>query len=113
VASATSDFTAFGAAVWAQRGGSELARMNFPASAPAHLTETEQRIADLAAAGLTNRAIAENLFLATKTVEANIGRVYRKLGIHTRAELGARVGRPLAEPAASPPASRPDRTEVR
>ncbi len=44
---------------------------------------------------MTNRAIAEKLFLATKTVEANIARVCSKLGIHTRAELGARVGRPL------------------
>jgi DNA-binding NarL/FixJ family response regulator len=43
---------------------------------------------------MTNRAIAQVLFLATKTVEANLARVYRKLGIRTRAELGARIGRP-------------------
>ncbi len=92
VASATDDFTAFGATAWAERGASELARMNLRAAAPAQLTETEQRIADLAARGMTNRAIAEELFLATKTVEANIARAYRKLGIRTRAELGARLG---------------------
>jgi DNA-binding NarL/FixJ family response regulator len=66
--------------------------MNLRAAAPAQLTETERRIADLAARGLTNRAIAEELFLATKTVEANMARAYRKLGIRTRAELGARLG---------------------
>jgi DNA-binding CsgD family transcriptional regulator len=63
-------------------------------TAPTHLTETEQRIADLAATGMTSRAIAGTLFMATKTVEANLARVYRKLGIHTRAELGAHLGRP-------------------
>jgi DNA-binding NarL/FixJ family response regulator len=115
VASATDDFTAFGAAAWAERGASELTRMKLPAAAPAHLTETEQRIADLAAGGMTNRAIAERLFLATKTVEANIARIYRKLGIHTRAELGARVGRSPQEPAADSPLPLPlsDRTEGR
>jgi DNA-binding CsgD family transcriptional regulator len=92
VASATDDFTAFGATAWAERGASELARMNLRAAAPAQLTETERRIADLAARGMTNRAIAEELFLATKTVEANIARAYRKLGIRSRAELGARLG---------------------
>ncbi len=113
VASATDDFTAFGAAAWAGRGASDLARMNLAAAAPTQLTETEQRIADLAAAGLTNRAIAERLFLATKTVEANIGRIYRKLGIHTRAELGVLVGRRAQESAADAPVARPDRVEGR
>ncbi len=113
VASATDDFIAFGAAAWAGRGASDLARMNLSAAAPTQLAETEQCIADLAAAGLTNRAIAERLFLATKTVEANIGRIYRKLGIHTRAELGALVGRRAQESAADAPVVRPDRAEGR
>ena len=93
VVAALDDFTSFGATVWAQRARSELARMSFRATAATHLTETEQRIADLAAAGMTNKAIAGQLFVATKTVEANLARVYRKLGIRTRAELGARIGR--------------------
>ncbi len=88
-----------------------MSLLGWPAAAPAQLTETEQRIADLAAAGLTNRAIAERLFLATKTVEANIWRIYRKLGIHTRAELGALIGRRAQESAADAPLARPDRAE--
>ena len=49
----------------------------------------------LAATGLTNRQVAEQSFLSPKTVEANLARVYRKLGITSRAELGARMGRPI------------------
>ena len=60
--------------------------------APGDLTETERRVAELAAAGLSDRQIAERAFLAPKTVGNVLGRVYAKLGIHTRAELGARMG---------------------
>ena len=56
-------------------------------SAPTDLTPTELRIARLAASGLTNDAIAAKAFVSRKTVEANLGRVYRKLGIKTRAQL--------------------------
>jgi DNA-binding NarL/FixJ family response regulator len=51
------------------------------------LTPTERRVAQLAFEGMTNRAIAGTLFLSTKTVEANLSRVYRKLGISSRAGL--------------------------
>jgi len=53
------------------------------------LTESERRVAELAAAGLTNRNVAAQLFISPKTVEANLARVYRKLGISSRAGLGA------------------------
>ncbi|MBA3383598.1 MAG: helix-turn-helix transcriptional regulator, partial [Actinobacteria bacterium] len=46
--------------------------------------------AELAAAGLTNREVAKVAFISAKTVEANLARVYRKLGIRSRAVLGAR-----------------------
>jgi DNA-binding NarL/FixJ family response regulator len=55
------------------------------------LTENERRVAELAGAGKTNREIAEALFVSSKTVEAQIAHVYRKLGIRSRAELGARM----------------------
>ena len=51
------------------------------------MSETELKIARLAADGLTNRAIAAEVFVSRKTVEANLGRVYRKLGIRSRAQL--------------------------
>jgi DNA-binding NarL/FixJ family response regulator len=39
--------------------------------------------------GRTNREVAKELFISPKTVEANLARAYRKLGIASRAELGA------------------------
>ncbi len=80
-------FEMLGAPVWAERARAELARIPVR-QAPTRLTPTEERIAALAAAGLTNREIAERSFVSPKTVEANLARAYRKLGIRTRAELG-------------------------
>ena len=40
---------------------------------------------------MTNREVAAALFISPKTVEANLARAYGKLGINSRAELGARV----------------------
>ena len=62
-----------------------------PSSSADELTESERRIAELAAAGMTNRQVAEAAFVSPKTVEANLARVYQKLGIRSRAELGARM----------------------
>jgi DNA-binding CsgD family transcriptional regulator len=49
---------------------------------------------------MTNREVAKAAFMSAKTVEAHVARVYRKLGINSRAELGAHMGRqpPSAEP---------------
>ena len=57
------------------------------------LTPSEERVAELAASGLTVRDTGTAVFISPKTVEANLARIYRKLGIHTRAELGRAVGR--------------------
>jgi DNA-binding CsgD family transcriptional regulator len=69
---------------WAERARGELARV------PDHrsqggLTPTEERIARMAAQGLTNREIAERTFLSLKTVEVNLTRIYRKLGVRRAA----------------------------
>lgn len=55
--------------------------------APESLTPTERQIAQLAAEGLTNKGIAATMFVSTKTVEANLSRAYRKLGISARAQI--------------------------
>ncbi len=94
LAEAHREFTGFGAVAWARQATAELARVNPRPAAVGELTETERRVAELAAAGLTNREVAQRLFLAVKTVEANLARVYSKLGITSRAELGARMGPP-------------------
>ena len=60
-----------------------------PASGRDTLTPSELRIADLAAAGQTNREIAQRLFITPKTVEAHLARAFRKLHIDSRAQLPA------------------------
>ena len=87
-------FEELGCALWAERARAELARVTV-ARGPAdgQLTESERRIAELAASGLTNREIAATLFISPKTVEVNLSRVYRKLGIRSRAELARRIDR--------------------
>jgi DNA-binding NarL/FixJ family response regulator len=85
-------FEELGAPLWADRARGELGRTNVGPHATNVLTRSEQRVAELAASGMTNRAVAAALFISPKTVEANLARVYRKLGIHSRAELGGRMG---------------------
>jgi DNA-binding CsgD family transcriptional regulator len=56
---------------------------------PDALTPSERRVAALAAAGNTNKAIAQQLFVTPKTVEVHLSSTYRKLGITSRSELEA------------------------
>ena len=79
-----------GATIWAEQARRELERVGLR-RAPDELTASERRVAELAATGLTNREVALAAFMSPKTVEANLSRVYRKLGITSRAELGARM----------------------
>ena len=58
----------------------------------AALTATEERVARMAAAGPSNREIAQALFVTEKTVEAHLSSAYRKLGIRARGELAAQLG---------------------
>ena len=53
------------------------------------LTPTERHVAELAATGAQNKEIAGALFVSVKTVEANLSRVYAKLGIRSRVELAS------------------------
>jgi DNA-binding CsgD family transcriptional regulator len=85
-------FDAMGTPLWADRARAELARAKVAPSRSLALTPSERRVAELAASGMTNRDVAATLFISPKTVEANLGRVYRKLGIKTRAELGRLIG---------------------
>ena len=53
----------------------------------AGLTPQEEEIAQAVASGATNREVADEFYLSTKTVEYHLTRVYRKLGIRSRGEL--------------------------
>jgi DNA-binding NarL/FixJ family response regulator len=79
--------------LWADRARAELTRANVGPRHSGQLTPSEQRVAELAASGMKNRDVATTLFISPKTVEANLARIYRKLGIKSRAELGRHMGR--------------------
>jgi DNA-binding CsgD family transcriptional regulator len=64
------------------------------AEALAALTASERRVARLAANGLTNREIAQELVVTVKAVEWHLSHVYRKLEIPSRARLAATLGSP-------------------
>ena len=59
------------------------------------LTRRETEVLRLLAEGLTNREIAERLFISPKTAEHHVGRLYAKLGVSTRAEAAAYAARNL------------------
>ncbi len=61
-------------------------------SGPSALTDAQREAAALAASGLTNREIAEQLFVTIKTVETHLNAVYRKLAIRSRDELAPALG---------------------
>lgn len=96
---AAREFERLGAAAWRAHAEAEL-RRTATRRAPDELTPTERRIAGLAATGLANPEIAARVFVSRKTVEANLGRVYRKLGITSRAQLAraldAGAGKPIS-----------------
>jgi DNA-binding NarL/FixJ family response regulator len=85
-------FASTGAETWLARVDDELGRVAVR-RAPDELSATELRIARLAAEGLSNQAIAEQVFVSVKTVESNLKRAYRKLGISSRAQLARALDR--------------------
>ncbi|HEY0936385.1 MAG TPA: helix-turn-helix transcriptional regulator [Trebonia sp.] len=87
---ALADFELLGAAAWAERAAAELA-----ATAPTRrkagteepLTAQELQVAELAAAGLTNKEIAGRLYMSHRTVSSHLYRVFPKLSVSSRAGL--------------------------
>jgi DNA-binding CsgD family transcriptional regulator len=83
-------FDALGAEPWAERCETELASsgetLNRSSSARS-LTPQERQVANIVAAGATNREAAASLFVNSKTIEFHLGNVYRKLGVRSRTEL--------------------------
>jgi DNA-binding CsgD family transcriptional regulator len=81
-------FAGLGAPRWQALAAAQRARL---APGPDQaLTATEERIAGLVAAGQTNPQIAAALYISVKTVEANLTRIYRKLGLRGRVDLARR-----------------------
>jgi DNA-binding CsgD family transcriptional regulator len=81
-------FDALGAARWAEKAAADLARLpGRRRSTTGELTATERRVAALVAEGLSNKEVAARLFVTVRAVEANLSRIYAKLGVRSRTEL--------------------------
>ena len=89
-------FEELGARLWAEKARAELRRISGRRPSE-ELTETEERVARLAAAGRMNKEIAAALFMSVHTVEAHLTRVYRKLGIRSRGQLSDRLAKPAGK----------------
>jgi len=92
LADAIDTFERLGARPWTARAGNELRATGLSVGSsgvtgPASLTPQQREIALLAAAGLTNKQIAERLFLSPRTVAAHLRQLFPKLGVASRAAL--------------------------
>ena len=89
-------FERLGALLWVEATKAELGRVGLRPAAPVDpsgITAAEARVAELVAAGRSNREVAGELFMSPKTVEAHLSRIYRKLGVRSRAELAHKLTR--------------------
>ena len=84
-------FEDLGARLWAAQSRAELDRLRSRRAA-GELTAAEQRVAELAAEGQSNKEIAAALFVSVHTVELHLSHAYAKLGVRSRAQLAHRLG---------------------
>jgi DNA-binding CsgD family transcriptional regulator len=104
LAAAHETFEDLGAAGWARRAAKELAAVGAaPADRPTRqagalylLTPQELQVVQLAATGLSNRDIAAQMFLSSRTVGYHLYKAYPKLGVASRAELARLLSRDRA-----------------
>lgn len=94
-------FTRLGCQAWAERSRTELRAAGESTAVPvrdgfAELTPQELQIVRLVSEGMSNRQVAEQLFLSPRTVEYHLYKVYPKLGIGSRTDLVRRWGEQLA-----------------
>jgi ATP/maltotriose-dependent transcriptional regulator MalT len=84
---ARATFAEFGAERWVERAAAELGRIGGRTRERWELTSTERRVAELVAEGHSNKEVAAALVISVRAVEANLTRIYGKLGIRSRTEL--------------------------
>jgi DNA-binding CsgD family transcriptional regulator len=95
-------FRQVGAPPWEERAEAELratgetARRRDPSTLD-QLTPQELHIAGLVAGGMTNRQVAEQLYLSPRTIDYHLRKVFSKLGVSSRTEL-VQMGVPVPEP---------------
>jgi DNA-binding CsgD family transcriptional regulator len=91
-----------GATALVNRGNEELAATgahprSVMLSGLESLTASERRVAQMAAEEVSNKEIAQALFVTVKTVEMHLSRVYRKLDIDSRRQLAGALSAPAAK----------------
>jgi DNA-binding CsgD family transcriptional regulator len=91
------------AAEWQQRADGAITPALLGNRTPS-LTRREREVAELAATGLSDQQIADELVVSVRTVETHIGNAYAKLGVRNRRQLTELLGR--RDPAASPASPR-------
>ena len=84
-------FEELGANLWSQKARAELGSIGGRTASGDELTPAEARVAALVAEGRTNREVAAALYVSDHTVEFHLTRIYRKLGVRSRAELARRL----------------------
>jgi DNA-binding NarL/FixJ family response regulator len=89
VGAALAVFRSLGAGAWASRATEELGRIGGRTAGGSALTVSERVVAELAAAGRSNREIAAELVVSVRTVESQLSAAYRKLDIQSRGQLPA------------------------
>ena len=94
---ALESFAFLGARLWARQAREQLARID-AAREQGGLTPTQRRVAELAASGLTNRQVADRLFMSAHTVEAHLSAIYRALDITSRSQLSAALSADATTP---------------
>jgi DNA-binding CsgD family transcriptional regulator len=108
---ARAGFNELGAQAWRAQADTELRALGLrpKATTSAHdlpgeaLSPQEYQVAMAASGGAATRDIAASLFISPKTVEAHLTRIYRKLGVSSKAQLVA-VVRSTSRPVSDPPA---------
>jgi DNA-binding CsgD family transcriptional regulator len=104
-------FDEIGSAGWAALARAEIGRVGARRPGRAdELTPTERRVAELAAAGRSNKEIARALSVTINTVEGHLSHAYAKLGVRSRTQLVRRLASP---PGPEAPHERWPRASVR
>jgi DNA-binding CsgD family transcriptional regulator len=94
---AATAFDELGCTGWAEQAQAELGRVGGRRPRDADvLTPTERRVAEHAAGGLSNKEIAQALFVTVHTVEVHLSQAYRKLGLRSRTQLAGALTAPDA-----------------
>ena len=88
-------FDHLGCRGWAEQARTELSRLGGRRPTPRkELTSGEKQVAELAAQGMSNKEIAQQLYLSVYTVEQHLSKAYSKLGVRSRSQLAGRLGEP-------------------